>query len=417
MDSLSWDPLVPIERAYPYVVQPEQTVPGVASFFASKCNQCDAGCGIVARVREGRVVKLEGNLKEKALSRGSLCGKGQAGLQYNYSPDRYKTAQLNGTPIKWDKLVDEISTAISNSSKVAWVGRYRSGASGQVLLDFQSQLGNLEVVQWETEGNDYLYQAVKALYGINAIPEYTIDNATTIVTFGADFLASWGDTTLERGWALSRSNATKDGDLLPFNVSVGPRVGLTQSNGDLHLLTKPGSEVGLALAICAKIDLKNKTMKRRELHKFVMELVPNPDKLIAASGVKAELVEELIEHLNKSKAGHAVILPGGPNTGSNPTDLAVATLVLNDLLGNKEAGTLTFDKKNAFAGSSIRVSDMEVVQAESDESPGKYNFSVSCTIPKRFATQDNTLVSELKALPGVTSVSAVGNFIFIEYRV
>ncbi|MGH9647263.1 MAG: twin-arginine translocation signal domain-containing protein, partial [Bryobacteraceae bacterium] len=74
-------------KIIPYVVPDENVIPGVPSFYATTCTECSAGCGIVARVREGRVIKLEGNPADP-ISQGSICARGQAALQGLYNPDR-----------------------------------------------------------------------------------------------------------------------------------------------------------------------------------------------------------------------------------------------------------------------------------------------------------------------------------------
>src|SRR5262249_9010957 len=71
----------------PLVVPNEQIVPGVASWFATVCRECPAGCGVLARNREGRIVKLEGN-PDHPVNAGALCLRGQAALQSLYHPDR-----------------------------------------------------------------------------------------------------------------------------------------------------------------------------------------------------------------------------------------------------------------------------------------------------------------------------------------
>ena len=48
---------------------------------------CVWRCGVLARVRDGRVVKLEGN-PDHPHSRGKLCARGQSGLMTTYDPDR-----------------------------------------------------------------------------------------------------------------------------------------------------------------------------------------------------------------------------------------------------------------------------------------------------------------------------------------
>ena len=98
VDPISWDPLVPQELAYPYVIQPEAVVPGVASHYSTKCNQCPSNCGIVAKSREGRVIKLEGNANDP-FNKGKLCGVGQSAVLENYSPDRIKKAQKGGADV------------------------------------------------------------------------------------------------------------------------------------------------------------------------------------------------------------------------------------------------------------------------------------------------------------------------------
>ena len=71
----------------PYVRPPEEQIAGVATWYASTCRQCPAGCGIIARVMNGRALKLEGN-PQHPLNRGRLCARGQSGLQVLYNPDR-----------------------------------------------------------------------------------------------------------------------------------------------------------------------------------------------------------------------------------------------------------------------------------------------------------------------------------------
>ena len=58
-----------VERLIPYVVPPEEITPGVATWYASTCGECAAGCGIRVRTREGRAVMIEGN-PDHPVSRG-----------------------------------------------------------------------------------------------------------------------------------------------------------------------------------------------------------------------------------------------------------------------------------------------------------------------------------------------------------
>ena len=67
----------PTGKLIPYLVSPDQTVPGVSTYYATLCRECSASCGVIAETRDGRVIKLEGN-PEHPLNRGALCARGQA---------------------------------------------------------------------------------------------------------------------------------------------------------------------------------------------------------------------------------------------------------------------------------------------------------------------------------------------------
>ena len=59
-------------------------------YISSMCEMCVWRCGLLARVKDGRVVKLEGN-PDHPHSKGKLCPRGQAGLMNTYDPDRVLT--------------------------------------------------------------------------------------------------------------------------------------------------------------------------------------------------------------------------------------------------------------------------------------------------------------------------------------
>lgn len=51
----------------------------------TSCQACICSCAVIATVRDGRVIRLEGN-PESPISRGGLCAKGLSGIQALYNP-------------------------------------------------------------------------------------------------------------------------------------------------------------------------------------------------------------------------------------------------------------------------------------------------------------------------------------------
>src|SRR2546428_13764389 len=85
----------PTQWLLPYLVAPDDQIPGVATWYATTCRECAAGCGLRARVREGRAVKLEGN-PDPPGNRGRLCARGQAGPQGLCNPAPITGPRLGG---------------------------------------------------------------------------------------------------------------------------------------------------------------------------------------------------------------------------------------------------------------------------------------------------------------------------------
>ena len=83
----------PAERLIPYLVAPNDVLPGVPYWYATTCRECGAGCGVLAKQREGRIVKLEGN-PNHPVNQGGLCARGHAALQGLYDPDRLKSPMV-----------------------------------------------------------------------------------------------------------------------------------------------------------------------------------------------------------------------------------------------------------------------------------------------------------------------------------
>lgn len=82
----------------------------------TQCRACIANCGVLAHVKDGRVIKLEGN-PEAPMSKGAMCAKGLSGIQALYHPNRNKYPMLRvgargenkWRRISWDEALDRIA--------------------------------------------------------------------------------------------------------------------------------------------------------------------------------------------------------------------------------------------------------------------------------------------------------------------
>ncbi|MFI4983401.1 MAG: molybdopterin-dependent oxidoreductase, partial [Nevskiales bacterium] len=236
-------------------VQPENfVVPGVGVYYASTCTQCASGCGIMGRVREGRVLKLEGN-PESATSGGKICGLGQAGVQQHYSPDRLKTPMIreNGAlkPATWEQAMTLLGATVAPADRTAkrvWLTGPTSGHQ-QILLRGLVDAG----VATDHVVYDALSTAVEAsvqrrMFGIDQ-PVTLIDKAGLVLSFGNDFLGA-GASPVAAARQYARFRKAKRRGLL---VQVEPKMTLTGANADRWVVIAPGTEGVFALGLAREL--------------------------------------------------------------------------------------------------------------------------------------------------------------------
>src|SRR5918912_579291 len=93
------------------VLSAEDTLTAYEDWYATVCRGCDAGCGALVRVVEGRAKKVEGN-PEHPVNQGKLCARGQALVQEEYHPDRLTGPLVAGSPTTWDDGLDRLATRL-----------------------------------------------------------------------------------------------------------------------------------------------------------------------------------------------------------------------------------------------------------------------------------------------------------------
>ena len=73
------------------------------------CRSCHGGCGVIAHVKESKVIKVEGD-PDSPISHGTMCAKGLAVTQLAYHPDRIlypmKKTDKGWERISWDEALD-----------------------------------------------------------------------------------------------------------------------------------------------------------------------------------------------------------------------------------------------------------------------------------------------------------------------
>ncbi len=346
------------EFLLPQVNLPEDYSPGIATWYNTVCTQCQAGCGISVRTREGRAKKIEGN-PAHPVNQGRVCALGQAGLNVLYNPDRIKTPLLRDgergsgsfTSIGWDEALTTISAVLGTlkiQEKADNAYLLSGGVNGHLhdlLALFMSQIGSKNYLQYEFSHPANLYAANKICFDEDALPYYDMRNSKYLLSFGADYLGTWLSPV---HYSVSYGHMRQGTDHRGKCVQVEPRMSLSGANADEWVEARPGSEGLLALAMAHAI-VENGLYSGADVGDWKAALnAYSPASVAEKCGIEAERIERIATEF--ASAGPSLAIAGGSAcASSNGTANAVAVNALNYLGGNiGEPGGILFNSSGAF---------------------------------------------------------------------
>ena len=335
----------------PYMQMPEYTYNGQSTYYATTCRECAAGCGLIVRTSQGRALKTEGNANNP-LNLGKTCARGQATLQGLYNPNRvrgpikhtrgerlYDTAAdpfndefADAVPnMNWDAATQTVADALKNykPEEIAFLMGMAPDHLFDLVSDLAAATGINAPVRFGAlnmfEARATLGQAASTLFGQSGLPLFDVSGATTVFSFGANFLETWiSPVSYTRGFAGLREAKTKQrGTFVQFEA----RMSSTAAKADEWVALRPGTEAMVVLAI-GRLAADARGVPVPQAFTSV-----DPADVASKSGIKLETLEHLAGLFANST--RALAIPGGSALGqSNGLAVAEAVLALNALVNN-----------------------------------------------------------------------------------
>jgi anaerobic selenocysteine-containing dehydrogenase len=170
--------------------------PGIETRKLSVCRQCPAGCGLTVRLVDGDVKKLDGN-PLCPIARGTLCPKGQAGVQSLYNPDRLlgpvRRSGLRGNGqwerIGWDEALKEVQSKLDtlradgSPQSVAWIAERNDATQGRLIRRFMRAYGSPNLFEFTDMRDESTRLAMNSCQGVDEFPAYDMRNVNFIISF------------------------------------------------------------------------------------------------------------------------------------------------------------------------------------------------------------------------------------------
>lgn len=284
------------------------------------CEMCFWRCQLVGKVRDGRLMKLEGN--PKSIDNGTaICARGNAGVKLLYDVDRLKYPMKNvgkrGKPkwkrISWKEALDECGSKLKSTVDnygAQGICVFPHGASAKYPMHyFERAVGTHNV----SEASFYQCRGIRDTAYVATIgkaPGEKIDMPNTkVLFFIGDHLGENVHVSHIKAYIQGLQNGAK-------LIVADPRFSASAAKADIWVQIKPGTDTAYMLAIMNYLVQNNKydadfvedyTSGFEEFSEAIKEWTL--EKAAKECDIPAEQIKEVAEML-AANAPNVAIHPG-----------------------------------------------------------------------------------------------------------
>ncbi len=247
---------IPVRKAIPYAIKPEDITPGVANYYASSFYDGVDYCAVVVKTRDGRPIKIEGN-DMSSVTRGGTSARVQASVLNLYDKARirhpFKKADAGFTEATFDEIDRSVKEAIASKPGYLVTASVFSPTTGEVIKQFLDKNKNIKHVVYDTVSYAGMLEANEACYGKRTLPTYHFEKAKTVVSLGADFLGTWlSPVEFAKGYSKGRKVTAKELKLTK-HYQVESIHTITGASADERITCRPSEMAAIAAALYGKV--------------------------------------------------------------------------------------------------------------------------------------------------------------------
>ena len=320
----------------------------------SACDMCFNKCGLIARVEDGVIKKLDPNPKSLK-SRGMLCARGNAGVRQLYDPDRLKYPLLRKGArgegkwqrLTWDQALDHAAEQMerigSAYTRCGFLFMAGTDMQSTFVHRFAEAYGSFNVISHES--NCLLSRNRAFLDTFGVVPTPDVLNSRYIIMPGANRFEA-----LVTPDSMDLMTAMQAGCKL---VVLDPRFTKTAALADEWYAIRPGTDMAFFLAVGhvliaeERYDKKFVAQKTYGFEAFKAHVKPcTPEWAAKETDIPARDIRRMAREL-AAAAPAAMVYPGRRSSDyEDSTQIRRAYAIVNALLGNWDSkGGLIVPKK------------------------------------------------------------------------
>lgn len=338
---------VPLKKAIPYVNKPQDLTPGVADYYATTYVSGSDVIPIVAKVRDGRPIKLEGN-DLSSITKGGTTARVQASVLSLYDTARLRYPMADGKEVSSLEAFDKMVGDAINGTAVALVTpTITSPTTKQIITDFLAKYPGSRHVQYDGISYNSLLLANEATYGKRAIPSYHFESAKVVVSLAADFLGTWlAPVEFQHGYGSLRKINEKNPELSK-HYQFESMISMTGANADDRYTHKPSESGAVAVALLNAVNGQAVTgvseKVKKGIEKAAKDLIANKGKALVVSGSNNVNIQVVVNAINEAIGANGTTIDwSSPMLAKQGIDSDFTTL-LADIDGGKIGALLIHD--------------------------------------------------------------------------
>ena len=225
----------PVVKSIPYVVQPEEIIPGVADYYATTMADGFDFANILIKTREGRPIKVENNNLAGA-STGANA-RVHASVLSLYDSLRLKSPKIAGKEATWADVNAKVKSSLEDAKAkggnvVVLTNTMASPSTDALIASLIAKYPTTKHVVYDAVSESNTLDAFQAVYGVRAMANYDFSKADVIVSVGADFLGDWQGGGFDAGYAQGR--IPKKG-MMSKHIQIEANMTLAGANADVRI--------------------------------------------------------------------------------------------------------------------------------------------------------------------------------------
>ena len=346
---------IPFTKAIPFANKPEDIVPGNYMYYATTYVQDGDAVSVLAKVRDGRPIKIEGN-DLSPITKGGTSARVQASVLDLYDTARLRFPTIDGNEATFedvDKAVAAGIAGLGSAPIVILTSTVVSPSTKEVIAQFIAKHPGAKHVVYDAVSYSGILLANEATYGKKAIPTYRFDNAKVIVSLAADFLGTWlSPIEFAKQYATGKKIDEKNPEMSK-HIHFESVASLTGSNADERFLHRPSETGAIAVALLAAVNGQAVTgiddaKLKAGIEKAAKELVAKKGQALVVSGSNDKNVQIIINAINEAlQAGGKTIDWSATYNTKAGLDSDYAQLV-DDMNAGSVGGLLIFGANPAY---------------------------------------------------------------------